>query len=89
MKRRRRKQTVKPPLQLPPPSTPREVRIVRIPMNKKMVEVEAEGSPGFHLVEVGRNETFAVGDILRVVPHETQLGVWQNLTPIPRARRRS
>jgi hypothetical protein len=62
--------------------------ICRIPFNPRMVEATFEDDPVPHLVDVGRNKTFAIGDVIEVGPHEVAKDIYQLLSAIPRDRRR-
>jgi hypothetical protein len=57
------------------------------PFNPRVVFAQdAEGNR--QLVWVGRNDTFCFDDEIEVEPHETQTGILQCVSPVPRDRRR-
>lgn len=57
------------------------------PFNPRIVFAEdAEGNR--QLVWVGRNDTFCFDDEIEVEPHETQTGILQCVSPVPRDTRR-
>lgn len=65
--------------------------VPRMPSNPRIVcakERPEDPDEAVSLVWVGRNENFCFGDVIEVEPHETQTGVWQCVSEIPRNRRR-
>jgi len=57
------------------------------PLNPRVIyAIDDDGNKA--LVWVGNNATFAFNDVIEVVPHETQTGILQCVSPIPRDRRR-
>lgn len=58
-----------------------------MPINTRMVLAEDEQGERC-LVDVGKNGTFVFGDEIEVGPHESQQGIWQLLSAVPRDRRR-
>jgi hypothetical protein len=65
-----------------------KMTITKIPFNPRMVLARFPNEEDEHLVDVGRNATFALGDLIEVADHEVASGVYQLLSPIPRDRRR-
>jgi hypothetical protein len=65
-----------------------EMTISKIPINPRMVLACFENDPEPHLVDVGRNFTFAIGDKIQVADHEIAKGVYELRSPVPRDRRR-
>lgn len=70
----------------------RKMRVIPpMPINPRVVyaqDVDAQGEEGKALVWVGHNDTFCFEDVLEVEPHETQTGILQCVSEIPRDRRR-
>ena len=66
---------------------PKKMRVSQIPPNPRMVLAQDDDSD-CHLVYVGNNTTFVVGDEIEVVPHSIQKGIWTHLGQPPRDRRR-
>ena len=65
-----------------------EVTVAAIPQNKRMVEAYDENSNRVQ-VEVGDNSNFAIGDKLKVGPHESGfIDVFRLLSGVPQDRRR-
>ena len=70
----------------------KKMRVIPPPsFNPRMVfaqDLEAQGEEGKGLVWVGNNKNFCFGDEIEVEPHETQTGILQCVSEIPRDRRR-
>jgi hypothetical protein len=70
----------------------KKMRIIPPPsFNPRVVfaqELDAQGDEGKSLVWVGNNKNFCFGDEIEVEPHETQSGILQCVSEIPRDRRR-
>jgi hypothetical protein len=61
------------------------------PFNPRVVfaqDLDAQGEEGKALVWVGNNKNFCFGDEIEVEPHETQTGILQCVSEMPRDRRR-
>lgn len=70
------------------PTTRRTMRVIPpMPFNPRIVYAQDDEGEK-HLVEVGRNATFCFDDQIEVEPHETQIGILQCVSAIPRDRRR-
>lgn len=67
---------------------PLMMEISNIPFNPRMVLARFEGDEEEHLVEVGKNQTFAKGDFIEVGEHDVQKGLYELRSAIPRDRRR-
>lgn len=69
----------------------KKMRVVRpMPFNPRIVMAQEIDDPESEkvIVWVGRNETFCFDDEIEVEPHETQTGILQCVSEIPRDRRR-
>lgn len=65
-----------------------EMTITAIPKNKKLVEARDKLDRS-QTVDVGNNTNFAIGDEIKVGPHESGYSdVWQLLSGVPSNKRR-
>ena len=69
-------------------TTTREMVITKVPVNPRMVLARFPDEEEVFLAEVGRNATFAIGDMIQVQPEQIAPGVYQSISPIPRNLRR-
>jgi hypothetical protein len=71
----------------PDPNEPqlKKFVVVQIPLNPRMVLANESGDPNQdrHLVYVGINTNFVIGDALDVAPYETQKEVWRFVGTMP------
>ncbi len=66
---------------------PRKMKVLMAALNPRVVRaVDQHGDN--HLVWVGSNSNFVHGDLIDVVPHDTQPPFWRFIGPMPRDRRR-
>ena len=72
------------------PASTSEMIVTKIPFNPRTVLARFEGDEFEveHTVDVGRNATLAIGDVIEVADHEVAQGMYVLRSPLPRDRRR-